>query len=69
MLELFYSSIVQANPTHELEERLQQMTLPDPYSWGITRSGVFSSDIFYHYPYVINYLQNSVRSLQHEPSL
>jgi len=64
MLDLFYSSIVQANPTDELEERLQQMTLPEPALPG--SSNVNSNDIYYYYPYVIDYLQNSVRSLQYE---
>jgi len=61
MFELLYSSIVQANPTQELEERFQQMTLPDPSLWG--SGGVYPSDILYRYPYVIDYLQNSVCSL------
>jgi len=62
MLELFYSSIAQANPTDELEDRFQQMTLPEPALPG--SSNVNSNDILYYYPYVIDYLQNSVRSLQ-----
>jgi len=67
MLDLFYSSIVQANPTDDLEERFQQMTFPEPalpYSRNVN-----SNDIYYYYPYVIDYLQNSVRSLQYEPHL
>jgi len=64
---LFYSSIVQASPTDELEERLQQMTLPDPSLWG--SGGVYTRDILYHYPHVIDYLRNSVRSLQYEQYL
>jgi len=62
MLELFYSSIAQANPTDELEDRFQQMTLLEPALPG--SSNVNSNDILYYYPYVIDYLQNSVRSLQ-----
>jgi len=67
VLPLLYSSIVQANPTDELEERLQQMTLPEPAL--PHNSKVYSDDILYYYPYVIDYLQNSVRSLQYEPYL
>jgi len=63
VFDLFYSSMVQANPTHELEERLLQMTLPDPSLW--SSRGVYSTDILYHYPYVIDYLKTSVRSLQY----
>jgi len=43
------------------------MTFPEPalpYS-----SNVKSEHILYYYPYVIDYLQNSVRSLQYEPYL
>jgi len=48
----------------ELEERLQQMTLPEP---ALPNNGNVRSDtILYYYPYVIDYLQNSVRSLQYE---
>ena len=64
MLPLLYSSIVQANPTDELEERFQQMTLPEPALPG--SSNVDPDDILYYYPYVIDYLQNSVRTLQYE---
>jgi len=64
VLLLFYSSIVQANPTDELEERFQQMTLPEPAL--ANNSNVRSDEILYHYPYVIDYLQNSVRTLQYE---
>jgi len=64
---LFCSSIVQANPTDELEERFQQMTLPEPALPG--GSDVSSYEILFYYPYVIDYLQNSVRSLQYEPYL
>ena len=67
MLELFYSSIVQADPTDELEERLQQMTLPEPALPNNSNVHHDSAEILYHYPYVIDYLQNSVRSLQYEP--
>jgi len=64
MLELFYSSIIQANPTDELEERFQQMTLPKP---ALPRSDNVPSDhILYYYPYVIDYLQNSVCTPQYE---
>jgi len=67
MFRLFNSSIVQANPTDELEERFQQMTLPEP---ALPRSGnVRSDNILYYYPYVIDHLQNSVRSLHYEPYL
>jgi len=67
VLPLLYSSIVQANPADELEERFQQMTLPEP---ALPDNGnVFSDDILYFYPYVIDYLQNSVRTLQYEPYL
>jgi len=62
MLELFYSSIVEASPTDELQERLKQMTLPGPSLHG--SNDLLSFEILYYYPYVINYLQNSVRSLQ-----
>ena len=58
MLELFYSSIGKANPTDELEERLQKMTLPNPSLWN--SCGIYSWEVLYHYPYVIDYLQNSV---------
>jgi len=61
MFSFFYSSIVQANPTDELEERLQQMSLPDPSVQD--KSHVNSNEILYYYPYVIEYLQNLVRSL------
>jgi len=65
VLPLLYSSIVQANPTDDLKERFQQMTLPEP---ALPRSGnVNSNDILYYYPYVIDYLQNSVRTIQYEP--
>ena len=67
MFVLFYSSILQAKPTHELEESLEQMTLPEsslPHS-----SNGYSIHILYFYPYVIDYLQNSVRSLQYESYL
>jgi len=67
LLQLFYSSIVQANSTDELEERFQQMTFPEPalpYS-----SNVKSEHILYYYLYVIDYLQNSVRTLHYEPYL
>jgi len=67
MFRLFNSSIIQANPTDELEERFQQMTLPEPALPG--SSNVDSDDILYYYPYVIDYLQNSVRLLQYEPYL
>jgi len=67
MLELFYSSIVQANPTDELEERFQHMTLPETAL--LDNSDVHSGHILYRYPYVIDYLQNSVRTLQYEPYL
>jgi len=67
MLVLFYSSIVQANPTDELEERFQQMTLPEPAL--PDDSNVNSGDILYRYPYIIDYLQNSVRSAQYEQYL
>jgi len=40
------------------------MTLPEP---ALPRSGNVRSDhILYRYPYVIDYLQNSVRTLQYE---
>jgi len=65
MLELFYSSIIQANSTDELEERFQQMTLPKP-ALPNNSNPVRSDDILYYYPYVIDYLKNSVRSLQYE---
>jgi len=67
MLELFYSSIVQANPTDELEERFQQMTLPEPAL--PHNSNVYADHILYYYPYVIDYMQKSVRTLQYEPYL
>jgi len=63
VLNLFYSSIIQADPTDELEEMFQQMTLPKP---ALLDSDVGSDHILYYYPYVIDYLQNSVRSLQYE---
>ena len=66
MFKLFYSSIAQANPTDELEERFQQMTLPEP---ALPHSNVNSDSILYYYPYVIDYLENSVRTLQYEPYL
>jgi len=67
MFRLFNSSILQADPTDELEERLQQMVLPEP---ALPYSSKLSSDyILYYYPYVIDYLQNSVRSLHYEPYL
>jgi len=67
MFDLFYSFIMQANPTDELEERLQQMTLPEPSSWGSSVSRVYSWEILYYYPLVIDYLENSVFSLLYEP--
>jgi len=67
MLVLFYSSIVQANPTDNLEERFQRMTLPEPALPG--SSNVSSVQILFYYPYVIDYLQNSVRSRLYEPYL
>jgi len=67
MLELFYSSIAQANPTDELEDRFQQMTLLEPALPG--SSNVNSNHILYYYPYVIDYLKNSVRTLHYEPYL
>jgi len=51
--------MIQADPTDELEERLQQMTLPEPAL--PDNSNAYSADVLYHYPYVIDYLQNSVR--------
>ena len=64
---LFYSAIVQANPTDELEERLHQMALPVP---SLPYKGpVYSNHILNHYPVFIEYLQGSVRSLQYEPYL
>jgi len=68
LMPLFYFSILQANPTHKLEERLQEMALPIPRSWEGCGARI-SEDILYGYPYVIDYLQNSVRSRQHEPYL
>jgi len=61
MFTLFYSSIVQANPTDELEERFQQMTLPEPSLPGA--SDLYSDHILYYYPHIIDYLQSSVRSV------
>jgi len=43
------------------------MTLPEPAL--PDSSNVYSNHILYYYPYVIEYLQNSVRSLQYEPYL
>jgi len=52
--------MIQANPTDELEERLQQMTLPNP---SLTNEGHLNSDeILYYYPSFIKHLQESVRS-------
>jgi len=59
--------MVEANPTDELEERFQQMTLPEPALPYI--GNVYSEHILYHYPYVIDYLQHSVRTLQYVPYL
>ena len=67
MFVFLYSSIVQANPTDELEERFQQMTLPEP-ALPDTGNGPYD-DILYYYPYIIDYLENSVRSLHYEPHL
>jgi len=68
LIPLFYFSILQANPTHKLEKRLQEMALPIPPSWEGSGEHI-SEGILYGYPYVIDYLQNSVRSRQHEPYL
>jgi len=38
---------------------LSEPALPD-------NGNVFSGNILYYYPYVIDYLQNSVRTLQYE---
>jgi len=40
------------------------MTLPEPALPG--SSHVDPDDILYYYPYVIDYLQNSVRTLHYE---
>jgi len=64
MFPSFYFSITQANLTDELEERFQQMTLPEPAL--PNNSNVYYDNILYYYPYVIDYLQNSVCTLQYE---
>ena len=47
----------------ELEEMLWQMTLPDP---SLPDEKFLDIEvILYHYPVLIEYLQNSVRSLQY----
>jgi len=62
LIAIFYFAISKANPTDELEERLQQMTLPNP---SLPIEGpLYSNNILYHYPYVIHYLQKSVCSFQ-----
>ena len=59
--------MVLGKPTDELEERLQQMTLPHP---SLPFEKDFSSHEFlYYYPSFIEYLQSSVRSHQYEPFL
>jgi len=64
LFPLFYSAIVKSNPTDGLEERLHQMILPDPSLPG--EGPVNSRQILYFYPYVIEYLQDSVRSNRYE---
>jgi len=61
VFNLFYSAIVQANPTDELKDGLQQMILPDPSLPG--KGPVHSFNILCNYPTFIEYLQNPVRSL------
>jgi len=67
LIALFYTAIVHASPTDELEERLHQMTLPDPYL--PSDGAMYSDDILYYYPVLIEYLKGSVSSLQFEPYL
>ena len=52
--------MIQANLTDELEERLQQMTLPNP---SLTNEDHLNSDeILYYYSSFIKHLQESVGS-------
>jgi len=62
LFPLFYSAIVKTHPTDALEERLHQMTLPDP---SLPMDSPVDYEILYFYPYVIEYLQDSVRSNQY----
>jgi len=51
----------------ELEEMLWRMTLPDP---SLPNENFRETEvILYHYPVLIEYLQNSVRPLQYGPYL
>jgi len=62
LFPLFYSAIVKTHPTDALEERLHQMTLPDP---SLPMDSPVDYEILYFYPYVIEFLQDSVRSNQY----
>ena len=64
LIALFYTAILHANPTDELEERLLQMNLPDPYL--PSENPMYSDDILYYYPALIEYLKGSVCSFQFE---